>query len=159
MGVRGPEPSPPPPRSELERLWRDGVSIERIAEVYRVSCRRVTAWAAEYGLASRVRIPTAPHRSGRLEELRRLWASPRVTINEIARRFDCNKTRVRQWGLDYRLGPKAVPDEDAPRPGDPSPLEIASAASKIKREHMRKKRLGLLDESETKQFFSKEDDQ
>ena len=44
-----------------------------------------------------------------------------------------------KWGVDYKLGPKAVYDKYGPQPGDPSPEEIAAAAAEIKRDHIRSK--------------------
>jgi hypothetical protein len=126
----------PPTRETLEGLWNDEVPVTQIAEQYGVSRRRVMGWAYAYKLKPRPWVTPDPHRSGRMAELKRMWKNPAVTIVEIARRFESSSSRVRRWGLDYNLGPKVVPDEDGPLPGDPSPQEIAARAAAIKRAHI-----------------------
>ncbi|CAB4169053.1 hypothetical protein UFOVP898_9 [uncultured Caudovirales phage] len=128
-----------PTLETMESLWRDNVPVAHIAERYGVSRHRVAGWAATYGLKARIWVTPDPHRSGRLKELKKLWENPAVTSNEIARRFECSSSLVRKWGVDYKLGPKAVYDKYGPQPGDPSPEEIAAAAAEIKRDHIRSK--------------------
>jgi hypothetical protein len=134
---------PLPTKSEFETMWADpDRSVRSIAREFFVTEHRVMAWAVKWGLVQRRHYQ--PVKFDRCEQLRALWANHDMSITDIAKTLKIGRTTVvrvasklclpaRQQQIIAKGHQKKFEWGEGPRPGDPSPEEIARLAAECRR--------------------------
>lgn len=108
---------------EFARLWREGVSIERIAERFDIHRNTVLRKACEMRLPRRERKVDVP-------TLFRLWGETSLTRAEVARHLGVTANQLTKLAEKYGLGRRSK-QHRAFSIDDPTPEDDAASANSL----------------------------